>query len=93
MMKSMTPQEKVKLMQGDLIEETLTLMNVNVEKIKDHGGKFNDLEHGLRTPGKVFPNISQIVWKIDQISCGVFLLAFSAHILCLCLPIRHYSSE
>ena len=57
-MKSMTPQEKVKLMQGDLIEETLTLMNVNVEKIKDHGGKFNDLEHGLRTPGKVFPNKS-----------------------------------
>ena len=53
-MKSMTPQEKVKLMQGDLIEETLTLMNVNVEKIKDRGGKFHDLERGLRTPGKVF---------------------------------------
>ena len=53
-MKSMTPQEKVKLMQGDLIEETLTLMNVNVEKIKDRGGKFHDLERGLRTPGKIF---------------------------------------
>ena len=50
----MTPREKVDFKNGDLIEETLTLMNVNVEKIKDRGGKCNDLEHGLRTPGKVF---------------------------------------
>ena len=58
-MKSMATQEKadfekVKIMQGDLIAETLRIMNVNVEKIKDRGGKFNDLEHGLRMPGKAF---------------------------------------
>ena len=52
-MKSMTPQEKADLEKRDLIEETLTLMNVNVEKIMDHGGKCNDLEHGLRTPSKL----------------------------------------
>ena len=46
--------EKVKIMQGDLIAETLRIMNVNVEKVKDRGGKFNDLEHGLRMPGKAF---------------------------------------
>ena len=54
MMKSMTSQEKADLEKGDLIEETLRIMNVNVEKIKDRGGKFHDLERGLRTPGKVF---------------------------------------
>ena len=58
-MKSMPTQEKadfekVKIMQGDLIAETLRIMNVNVEKVKDRGGKFNDLEHGLRMPGKAF---------------------------------------
>ena len=50
----MTPRQKADFEKGDLIEETLTLMNVNVEKIKDRGGKCNDLEKGLRTPGKVF---------------------------------------
>ena len=53
-MKSMTPQEKADFEKGDLIEETLRIMNVNVEKIKDRGGKCNDLEHGLRMPGKAF---------------------------------------
>ena len=53
-MKSMTSQEKADLEKGDLIEETLRIMNVNVEKIKDRGGKFHDLVGGLRTPGKVF---------------------------------------
>ena len=50
----MTPQEKADFEKEDLIEETLRIMNVNVEKIKDRGGKCNDLEHGLRTPSKVF---------------------------------------
>ena len=53
-MKSMTTQEKADLEKRDLIAETLRIMNVNVEKIKDRGGKFNDLEHGLRMPGKAF---------------------------------------
>ena len=50
----MTTQEKADLEKRDLIAETLRIMNVNVEKIKDRGGKFNDLEHGLRMPGKAF---------------------------------------
>ena len=53
-MKSLKTQEKADIEKGDLIAKTLRIMNVNVEKIKDRGGKFNDLEHGLRMPGKAF---------------------------------------
>jgi hypothetical protein len=82
----MTIQEKADFEKVNLVQETLNIMDINMEKIMDRGGKFNDLEHGLRMPGKAFfPTCLKCFGQLCRLTkyivgCFRYSLSLSLHL-------------